>query len=155
MNRPGFTTSFLVDESPQQAFSAITHVRGWWSEEIEGGSARLGDEFLYRYKDSHRCKVRLIEVVPNEKLVWLILENYFDFIDDQTEWQDTQVVFELARKGERTEIRFTHQGLVPEYECYDVCSSAWSTYINGSLRSLITTGKGHPNAKQGSEASAE
>jgi hypothetical protein len=35
--------------------------------------------------------------------------------------------------------------LVPKNECYDVCSDAWSSYIKGSLRSLITTGKGQPN----------
>jgi hypothetical protein len=33
-------------------------------------------------------------------------------------------------------------------ECYDPCSNAWGTYINGSLRSLIATGKGQPNWKE-------
>ena len=40
-----------------------------------------------------------------------------------------------------TRVRFTHEGLVPEYECYDVCANAWGGYINGSLRSLITTAR--------------
>lgn len=43
------------------------------------------------------------------------------------------------------QVRFTHAGLVPAYECYDVCSNAWGEYITGSLRKLITTGKGEPN----------
>src|SRR6266446_2232400 len=37
--------------------------------------------------------------------------------------------------------------LLPEYECFHVCSNAWGSYINGSLRSLITTAKGRPNQK--------
>ena len=28
------------------------------------------------------------------------------------------------------------------------CSNAWGSYLNGSLRSLITTGKGRPNQKE-------
>ena len=41
----------------------------------------------------------------------------------------------------------TQVGLVPEYECFDICKGAWTTYIHNSLRSLITTGKGMPNGK--------
>ncbi|MGI8951554.1 MAG: hypothetical protein ACR2FN_08215 [Chitinophagaceae bacterium] len=41
---------------------------------------------------------------------------------------------------------FTHAGLTPQYECYDICRDSWSNYIQNSLRSLITTGKGQPNA---------
>lgn len=143
-----YTTSFTVDQTPKEAFDAITNVRGWWSEEIEGSTAALGDEFAYRYEDVHRCKMKLIEVFPNKKVVWLVVDNYFNFTRDKSEWKGTKVVFEIARKGKKTEIRFTHQGLVPDYECFDVCSNAWGSYINGSLRSLIATGKGQPNEKE-------
>jgi len=30
-----------------------------------------------------------------------------------------------------------------------VCQDAWTSYIHGSLKSLIETGQGHPNAKEG------
>jgi hypothetical protein len=29
-----------------------------------------------------------------------------------------------------------------DFECFDTCSSAWGFFVNGSLRHLITTGKG-------------
>lgn len=48
-----------------------------------------------------------------------------------------------------SEIRFTHVGLVPDYECFDVCDVAWSFYIQQSLRSHITSGAGQPNASPG------
>jgi hypothetical protein len=54
-------------------------------------------------------------------------------------------VFEIAKKGDKTEIRFTPIVLVPTIECYDGCSGAWGYYVNESLRSFIATGKGAPN----------
>jgi hypothetical protein len=134
MKTQNFTTTISVDQTPQEAFAAINNVRGWWSEEIEGDAGKLGDEFTYRYKDVHRSKMKLIEVIPGKKVVWLVLDNYFNFTEDKAEWNDTQVIFEVSRKGDKSEIRFTHSGLVPEYECFHVCSNAWGSYINGSLR---------------------
>lgn len=139
-----YTATLLVDNTPKEAFDAINNVRGWWSEEIEGRTDELG-EFKYHYQDIHRCTIRIAELVPDKKVRWHVVDNYFSFVEDKSEWKDTDIVFDITRKGDKTEVRFTHVGLVPAYECYDVCSDAWGTYIKGSLRNLITTGKGQPN----------
>jgi hypothetical protein len=148
MNPQDFSTSFLVDQSPKQAFDAINNVRGWWSEEIEGGTQQLHDEFTYHYRDVHRCKMRLVEVVPDKKVVWLVLDNYFKFTQDKDEWKGNTIEFEITKKGDRTQVRFTQYGLVPAYECYDICNNAWTGYVGTSLRNLIATGKGKPNPKE-------
>jgi uncharacterized protein YndB with AHSA1/START domain len=145
VNGQNFTTTFTVDQTPEKVFADINNVRRWWSEEIEGDTDKLGAEFSYRFKDIHRCKMKIIELIPNKKVVWHVLENYFNFTQDQTEWKDTKIKFEISPKGDKTEVHFTHIGLVRQYECYNVCSDGWSTYINGSMRNLITTGKGQPN----------
>jgi hypothetical protein len=140
-----FSVTFLVDNTPKATFDAINNVRGWWSQSIEGDTDKLGAEFHYHYQDVHRATFRITELVPEQKVVWHVLDNYFNFIKDKTEWIGTDVVFEIAPKGDQTEVRFTHIGLVPTYECYEVCANAWGTYITRSLRDLITTGKGQPN----------
>jgi uncharacterized protein YndB with AHSA1/START domain len=145
-----FTATFSVGQSPEKVFSAINNVRGWWSEEIEGRTEKLGDEFMYHYQDVHRCKMRIIESVPGKKVVWQVLENDFSFIKDKREWLGTTITFDIAIEGSKTLVRFRHVGLVLEYECYDVCSNAWNSYVGGSLRDLITIGKGKPNVKQAS-----
>lgn len=145
MNEKNFTTSFSVTQSPEEVFAAINNVRGWWSQAIEGRTDKLGAEFTYHYQDVHRATFRITEFVPGRRVVWHVLDNFFNFIKDKNEWIGTDVVFDIARKGETTEVRFTHVGLVPAYECYDVCSNAWGSYITVSLRDLITTGKGRPN----------
>jgi len=141
-----FTTTILVDQTPEEAFNGINNVSGWWSEEIEGNTDKLNDEFKYHYEDIHRCKMKLIEVVPDKKVVWLVMDNYFKFTKDKSEWTGTKIIFEISKQDNKTQIRFTHLGLVPEYECYEICRDAWSNYIHNSLRSLITTRKGQPNS---------
>jgi hypothetical protein len=96
-------------------------------------------------------EMKLVEVIPGKKLVWLVLDNFFNFTEDKSEWKGTKVIFEVSKTGDKTEIHFTHQSLVPRYECFNVCSNAWGSYINGSLRSLIETGKGRPNPKEKGE----
>jgi hypothetical protein len=148
MTTPDFTTTIMVGQTPKEAFDAITNIRGWWSEGIEGGTDKLNDEFIYHYKDIHYCKLKLIELVPGQKVVWLVLDNYFKFTKDKSEWKGTKLIFDISQKDNQTEIRFTHEGLVPQYECYEICREAWTNYIKESLRGLITTGKGQPNVEE-------
>ncbi len=145
-----FTTALVVDQTPEEVFNAINNVRGWWSEEIEGRTDKLNEEFDYHYKDIHISKMKLIEVIPNEKIVWLVMDNYFDFTKDKKEWTGNKIIFEITEKDNKTHLRFTQMGLVPEYECYDVCHDGWTHYINNSLRNLIATRKGQPNAAESS-----
>jgi len=147
MNTQDFTTTLLVDETPAAAFNAINNVRGWWSEEIEGSTDKLNAEFNYHYEDVHRCKMKIIESIANKKVVWLVLENYFKFTKDENEWTGNNIIFEITEQDGKTKIRMTQVGLVPQYECFDICRDAWTTYIQKSLRNLITTGKGNPNGK--------
>lgn len=149
MENQSYTTTILVDQTPKEVFKAITNVRGWWSEEIEGSTDKLNDEFNYHYKDVHVCKMKLTEVVPDKKVVWLVMENYFNFTKEASEWKGNTITFEISTQNNKTQLRFTHQGLVPAYECYSACYDGWTNYITNSLRNLITTGKGQPNPKEG------
>jgi uncharacterized protein YndB with AHSA1/START domain len=140
-----FTTTISVEQSPEQVFDAINNVRGWWSGEIEGVTDKPGAEFTYRYKDVHRTKQKITEFVPGKRIVWHVVESDLNFVKDRSEWNGTDIVFDIAQKGAKTEVRFTHRGLVPRFECYGNCSGAWGTLINGNLKKLITTGQAQPD----------
>ena len=155
MTTSDFTTTLVVDQTLNEVFNAINNVRGWWSEEIEGSTDKLNDEFKYHYQDVHSCKMRLTEVVTDKKVVWLVLENHFKFTEDKTEWIGTKIIFDISEKENQTQVRFTHQGLVPEYECFEICRDAWTGYIQNSLKNLITTGKGQPNGLENPQTEDE
>jgi Activator of Hsp90 ATPase homolog 1-like protein len=136
-----FTTSILVDQSPQEVFDAVNDVRGWWSGEIEGRTDHLGAVFEYRYKDVHRTTQKITEWVPGKRVVWHVTESYISFVEDTEEWNGTDIVFEITRTGGKTELRFTHVGLVPSVACYGKCEGAWTFLIQESLRSRVAKGR--------------
>jgi hypothetical protein len=145
MNDQSYTTTFSVDRTADEVLAAINNPRAWWSEEIEGQTDQVDDVFTFRVKDIHYSEIQVIELVPGKKVVWRVLDNYMNYIDDQSEWKDTEIRFELFEKDGTPEVCFTHAGLVPAYECFEICSNAWGFYIGGSLPSLITTGEGKPS----------
>ena len=151
MKNQNFTVTILVDQTPQEAFQAINNVRAWWSEDVAGNTDQLNSVFDYHYKDVHRCKMKIVERVPGQLVVWEVLDNYFSFTEDKSEWKGNRIVFDISEQNGKTTIRFTHEGLAPDYECYQVCHDAWTTYIKNSLRNLIATGKGQPNLKEAGE----
>lgn len=142
---PSFTTTIRVDKTAEAAFNAINDPKAWWSLGIEGETGQQGAIFLYHFEDVHYSKIKVEELIPGKKVTWRVLGSYFSFIKDQREWKDTKVIFEISSKEDHTEIKFTHEGLVPEYECYEQCKSGWTFYITQSLHALIATGKGLPN----------
>ena len=144
MSDQDFTTTISVNESPEAVYNAVNRVREWWGEDVEGSNDEVGDEFTFRVEDIHYSKIKVIELVANRRVVWHVLDNRMSHVEDQSEWVGTTITFDIAAKSEQTDLRFTHIGLVPAYECFDVCSNAWGTLMHGSLRGLITTGNGHP-----------
>lgn len=140
-----YTTSFLVDQTPQEVFDAISHVRGWWSGEIAGSADKLDAEFTYRVPNIHYSSQKVTEWVPGERIVWHVLDAELTFVKDKREWKGTDIVFEIAKKDRKTEVRFTHRGLIPTFECYDKCSNAWGALVNGNLRRWIVTGEVQPS----------
>jgi Activator of Hsp90 ATPase homolog 1-like protein len=148
MTNKHLTHTIIVDQNPDEVFAAINNVRGWWSGDIAGNTDKLGEEWTYRYGGLHYSKQKITESVPGKRVVWGVVDSYLSFVADKTEWNGTTITFEISRQGDKTRLEFTHVGLARDHECFTACSDAWSSYIKGSLRSLIATGEGRPNKKE-------
>lgn len=140
-----FTTSFTTKKSAREVFDAINNVRGWWSTSLEGDSQKLNDVFKYEYKTMHDSTQKLIEVVPDKKVMWKVSDSTLTFVNKKDEWDGTTVLFEISEDDGSTKVVFTHRGLIPALECFEACSGGWNHYIHKSLVPLINTGKGNPD----------
>ena len=147
MNNNDFTTTLFVENSPEETFNNINNVRGWWTENVEGNSEKLDDEFTVRFGDVHVSTQKLVEVIKNKKVVWLVTDSKLNFIKKKDEWTNTTISFEIAEKAGKTQIIFKHIGLVPQIECYNDCTKGWGQYINGSLFKLLMEGEGVPELR--------
>ena len=143
-----FKSTFTVDRTPAEVFAAINTPQTWWNELIEGSAAAVNHEFGFDMPGVHRTRIRVTEAVPGQRVVWRVLENNFSFVEDQDEWLGTDVVFDIEPGEAGTTVNLTHVGLVPQFECYEVCSGAWTHHLNAGLRALLTTGNPAPMTAQ-------
>ena len=101
MSNQNYTATISVDQSPKEALEAIQNVRGWWSEEIEGSTAKFGDEFKYHYRNVHTCTMKLVELVPNKRVAWLVTDNYFKLHRGQDRVERHKGCLRNREKGQR------------------------------------------------------
>lgn len=143
MNTSDYRATLLVDKTPEEVINAINNIRGWWSEEMEGSAEKSNDVFTVRFGEVY-ITMKIVELIPGQKIVWQVIDCNKPWLKNKKEWNGTKISFEVSKKDDKTQIRFAHLGLVPEVECFEVCSNAWTDYLQGSLFKLITTGKGKP-----------
>jgi hypothetical protein len=142
MQNNSYTAIIEVAQSPEDVFNHINDVSKWWSKDFEGSSAKLNDEFVICHPGAHYSKQKLIEMVPDKKVAWLVTESELDWLEkDKHEWTNTKMIFEITIKEDKTVLHFTHEGLVPEMECYERCQQGWNMVIKERLFNFITDGK--------------
>ena len=143
MQNQDFTTIIEVDQTPEEVFNAINNVRGWWSRNIIGKTDELNSIFSHR--DKYLYVTFRITKLSSQQVVWEVVKSHCNkFLENLHEWEGTRIVFDITEKAGKTEIKFSHQGLIPHFECYQVCSNAWGYFIKASLKNLLETGSGDP-----------
>jgi hypothetical protein len=138
-----FSTKFTTRLSPAEVINGITHVNGWWATNVTGNTKNLDDIFTVRFGKTFST-IKVIEVVRDKKLVWLVTDCDLPLFQNPKDWLNTKLLWELNRDENETEVKFTHEGLTPGKSCYEDCNKGWTYYICESLRKLITDGKGMP-----------
>lgn len=140
MSNHSYSTTIEVTKSPEDVFNRITEVSKWWNRDYEGRSAALHDEFIIRYSGGNYNRVRVTGVIPSRRIEWVVSDSVLTFFKDPSEWANTKMVFDIVPTGETTALHFTHEGLVPERECYAMCASGWDKVIKTCLEQFITHG---------------
>jgi len=137
-----YTATIEVEKSPQVVFDCLKEVPKWWSRDFKGNSTKLNDEFVISHPGRHYSKQKLTDVIPGKRLVWFVTDSELSWIEnDKHEWTNTKMIFVITHHGGKTVVNFTHEGLVPEKECYAMCQQGWDMVIKDRLFHFITDGK--------------
>ena len=146
MSTADYSTTLLVEQTSEEVFNAINNVPAWWSAAFEGHSQKLNDEYTVSFGETW-ITLKVVELVPDKKVLWLVTDCYKHWLKDKKEWNGTQLSWEITATEKGTQISFKHIGLVPSMECYGGCENAWNYYVNDSLFKLISEGEGQPESK--------
>jgi hypothetical protein len=138
-----FHRTITVNASAAEAMKKISQVNGWWAKNFSGKAEKLDDKFTVRFGETF-VDFLISEFVPDKKVVWKVTDCNLHWIKTKKEWNDTEVVFEIASEDNKTEVNFTHVGLVRGVECYDDCEVGWNGHVTMSLLKFINEGIGTP-----------
>lgn len=141
MSTQNFSYTFTTSKSSAEVFKILIDPKSWWTglheEIITGNSEKLNDEFSFSAGNSaHNSVQKLIEIIPNEKIVWEVVDSNLTFLSHPDEWKGTTISFEIGIENALTKIIFTHDGLKPQFECFGSCSNAWTQYLENLNRNL-------------------
>ena len=147
MTKQDYRLSISAPVSAYDAFDKIARVSEWWAKDYEGSARSVGDVFTVRFGrtfDETFVDFKITDAVPGSKAVWHVTNSYLPWLKDKTEWNDTNVVFEVSASQSETTVTMTHEGLVPEVECFNACVQGWNQYFGQSLKQFLTDGHGMP-----------
>ena len=144
MENQNYHGSISTQIAPKEAFDKIARVSEWWATNFQGKSRNLNDIFTVRFGDTF-VTFKIVEAVPDKKVVWQVTDSYLSWLNDKTEWNGTQIVWEISSHNHATQVEMTHVGLVPGIECYDDCKVGWDSYIEKSLSKFLAENKGRPD----------
>jgi Activator of Hsp90 ATPase homolog 1-like protein len=114
VKKANYTVAIKIAKSPSDVFNHLINLKKWWPEDFEGEDIKLNSEFVFTTGDSHYSKNKVIEFVPDKKLVWIATEGIRK--TDNFEWTGTKMIFELTPKDNNTTLKFTYDGVVLENE---------------------------------------
>ncbi|QEC76777.1 SRPBCC family protein [Mucilaginibacter ginsenosidivorax] len=142
METKDFNSSISAKISAGEAIKKISNVVEWWGVTFTGSAEKQNDQFIIKMGGDSFFNFTVSELIPGKRVVWLITDCYMPWYADKKEWANTRLIFDVTENNGLTELNFTHEGLTPEMECYKDCAPGWTHWINTSLFSYFTTGKG-------------
>jgi uncharacterized protein YndB with AHSA1/START domain len=130
-----------ISASPERVFQILTtpaEFAAWWAPAT--GSATEDGELQVTFDGiEDPLALRVKQAARPSAVIWEV--QACTFLPD---WVGTTPAFTLSEAGiGGCDLRFRHEGLSPQLECYDMCRAGWDQYLP-SLRDYIETGAGNP-----------
>jgi hypothetical protein len=143
-----FNCSIASKISASEAIKKISNVPEWWGVAFTGSAEKQNDQFTVKMGGDSFFNFTVTELVADKRVVWLITDCHMPWYQDKKEWANTKLIFDLSENNGLTTLKFTHQGLTPDVECYKDCEPGWTHWIKTSLFSYFNTGKGQLKTKK-------
>ena len=151
MSKEHYQQTITVNASPAEVYQALTTgYDHWWTATQGKTFQQVGDNIAFTFPPNvSNWTLQAKSLTPNLQVILECVEAHHVIIDkpgsSETEWLGTTMTWDICSDGDKTIIDFSHQGLVPQLACYDVCSAGWDHFFVDSLQAYLNNGKGHPH----------
>ncbi len=146
MSKTDYSKQLQVNVSPNSVFEAITaEIDKWWT--IHSNIAnKLSSKLCVRFGETTVKEILVTEIDKNKKLTWKVTKAFIDIeeLTKKDEWVGTEIKWEIISTQQGSRINFIHEGLTPEFQCYNACEGGWNYFLE-SLKNYLEKGKGNPH----------
>lgn len=153
MSQQSYEQSISVNATPAEVFEALTKgYDHWWTTTQGQQFNQVGDAIKFTFPPNiSYWTLAAKELVPNERVTLECVAAHH-IIEGKPEasheeWLGTTMNWSIEANGKATMVHFTHNGLIPELHCYDVCKAGWDMFFVGSLKDYLNTGVGSPHTE--------
>ena len=135
-----YSTEIVAKTNSEAAFKALTtQIGAWWGQQNHPVT-KVGDVFTVSWGAPwYQFRVNTYE--PDQKVVWECIDaNQIieGLVGVQKEWVGTKMHWVLNPLNEQEiRIKFRHEGLVPDFICYDFCTYTWDQFITQHLKPYL------------------
>lgn len=145
MKNNDFSSSISAKISAGDAIQKISNLPEWWGVTFSGNTGKQDDKFVIKMGEDAFFNFTVTELTPGKRVVWQVNDCHMPWFRNKKEWAGTRLIFDVHENNGVTTVNFKHEGLTPDVECYKDCEKGWTHWIQKSLFSYFTTGKGDFN----------
>lgn len=108
MKDQNYTATLQVNATAQEVFRCINSVSEWWTEDLDSSAQKLHDEFTVRFGNIHVSTQKVVELIPDKIVGWLVTDSKLNFVEDKQEWKNSEFISNyLSTTTKRKSISFT------------------------------------------------
>lgn len=142
-NTDNYHIEVFLNVENTTVFTALTkQLESWWGK-VDTSISKVGDTFTIHFGKAF-WTFNVVQYDLNSKLIWECIDGQPSL---EKEWVGTILQWELKPHANNSGsvLNFTHNGLTPDFECYDICAPTWTRFLNESLKNFLESGKGMPH----------
>jgi len=135
-----YATQVEIPRSRNVLFNALSReLEAWWGKQDQPLS-EAGIIFKVSW-GTPWYQFRVIEYKEDELMVWECIDaNQIipGLSDVEKEWVGTKIHWQLEKlTPDTTILHFKHEGLIPDFLCFDFCSRTWDQFLKERLISYL------------------
>ncbi len=139
-NQKSYSKTVKINCSPSAAFDALSiKIGDWWGDQDKPAN-QLGDVFTMSWGEPW-YQFKIVEYITHEKITWECIDSkqiIGDLEGVEKEWVGTQLQWTISQLNENEiELIFKHEGLAPDFICYDFCSNTWDRFLTFNLKKYL------------------